>query len=109
METKDSKLEIKIDDGEKKSDDKAIKILGWWVNQQMNLKTNLMKRKGIVNMKMWQVKPYLQYMTRKQRKEIVYSKIGSTIMYELPLYCGSNQQIRNDLSVLLMEINKTIL
>ena len=54
METKDSKLEIKINDGEKKSDDKAIKILGWWVNQQMNLKTNLMKRKGIVNMKMWQ-------------------------------------------------------
>ena len=108
METKDSKLEIKINDGEKKSDDKAIKILGWWVNQQMNLKTNLMKMKGIVNMKICQLKPYLQYMTMKQRKEIVYSKIGSTIMYGLPLYCGQNQQIRNDLSVLLMKINKTI-
>ena len=107
METKDSKLEIKINDGEKKSDEKVIKIFGWWVNQQMNLKTNLMKMKGIVNMKC-QLKPYLQYMTMKQRKEIVYSKIGPTIMNGLPLYCGRNQQIRNDLSVLLMKINKTI-
>ena len=65
METKDSKLEIKINDGEKKSDDKAIKILGWWVNQQMNLKTNLMNMKGIVNMKICQLKSYLQYMTMK--------------------------------------------
>ena len=50
----------------------------------------------------------MKYMSLKTRKEIVYAKIGSILLYGSPLYCGQTQEIRNNLTTQLMKLNRLI-
>ena len=105
---KDTRMELKINENEVVKDDNAIKILGWWLNKKMSMRTHLQKLKGIISLKLAKIRPFLNFMSLKTRKELLYAKIGSIIMYGLPLYCGQTEDIRNDISVLFMKINKAI-
>ena len=103
-----ARVKIKVAENEEKYDDRAVKILGWWINKRMNMSTNLQRLKGIISMKVSKLRPIMKYMNLEIRKEVVYSKIGSILLYGSPLYCGHMQEIKNNLTAQLMKLNRLI-
>ena len=103
-----TRFELKVTEKETIKDDLAVKVLGWWVapNGQMNYHLN--KIRGQVCHNIAKIKPYLSYMSIKERKVLIYSKALSVASYGLELYIGQNQCVKNSLSALFMRGNRAI-
>ena len=54
------------------------------------------------------IKPYMHYLSIKDRKTIVNSKLRSILDYGLPLYMGENLQTQQKLESAYMTINRII-
>ena len=51
----------------------------------------------------------MNYMNVKTRKEVVYAKVGSIILYGAAAYSGQSERIKKLFNTLLMRCNSTIL
>ena len=101
-------VKITNSDGKPLNAQNSMKILGFTLNARASLDTHLSKMKSRIGMEYTKLKPYLNYMTQKDRKKIVNSKLRSILDYGLPLYMGEAEGIRSNLESTYMTLNRII-
>ena len=85
-----------------------MKILGFMRNARNNFDSHLAMVNSIVSKKLNELKPYLNLMNLKNRREVVYSKVASIAQYGYELCAGANQNTLQKLNTVLMKCNKAI-
>ena len=85
-----------------------MKVLGWWVSPNGHMTHHINKIRGQVCYNIAQLKPYLGYLSIKERRELIYSKALSIAKYGLELYIGQTQTVKDSLSALFMRGNRAI-
>ena len=90
------------------NDNKAMKILGFIRNTCDNFDAHFAMVNSVVNKKLIELKPYLNWMNLKDQREIVYSKVASIAQYGYELCAGANQNTQQKLTSVLMKCNKAI-
>ena len=102
------RFELKVSSTESIKDDLAVKVLGWWVAPNGHMTYHLNKIRGQVCLNIAKLKPYLGYLSMKERRELIYAKALSIVKYGLELYFGQPQIVKNNLSALMMRGNRAI-
>ena len=110
-ENNNKKIKMKLTDskGNEIEDVNQLKILGFWTNSIHSMEMQLSKIKGIVISKLSNLQPTMKFLDKPTRKEIIYSKVGSIILYGAALYSGQTEQIKAKFTTLLMKCNLMIL
>ena len=85
-----------------------MKILGWWTAPDGSLTYHLSKIKGLVCKKIQELKPYLNFMPLKMRREMIYSRALSIPAYGLQLFLGQTESVKDKLTALYMRGNRAI-
>merc|ERR1711954_520962 len=106
-EKKGIRLTLELGEDKVKSD-LSIKILGWWITPDNKLNHYISKIKGPIYRTLAEIKPYLQFMNLKQRREVIYSKALSIVNYGLALYTGQTEEIKDKMTALMMKGNRMI-
>ena len=83
-----------------------MKILGVWINTKCSMETHINKIKGSVCKKLTSLQPNLKYLDVPTRRELVYSKVGSIVLYGAELYTGQVDTIRDKFTTLMMRCNR---
>ena len=69
---------------------------------------HLDKIRGSIYNELGTLKPYMNYMTLKERREIVYSKALGISNYGLGLYIGQLEQVKDKITSIYMRANRQI-
>ena len=85
-----------------------MKILGVIKNNRDSLDSHLNMVGGRVSSILAELKPLLRYMNLETRKEVIYSKAASILLYGSELFTGLSEWSRNRFYVILMRCNKAI-
>ena len=70
--------------------------------------SHLSRMKARTGMEYSKIKPYMQYLSLKDWKTILNSKLRGQITMFLPLFINQSQGVKKQVEVLLMRINKLI-
>ena len=107
-EEKKRRLEINLTNGDVIKDDLAIKLLGWWTTPNGSMNHHIDKIRGKVFFELSKLKPFMNYMSQKERKEVIYSKALGITSYGLGLYMGQAEVIKDRLTAVYMRANRQI-
>ena len=105
---KNQRMKIDLVNGEVITDDLAIKLLGWWTTPNGSMGHHVNKIRGLVYNALAKLKPFMGYMSLKQRKDIVYAKAMGIAGYGLGLYLGQPEIIKDKLTTIYMRANRQI-
>ena len=83
---------------------KQIKVLGWYMNRQMNMNSNLMKVIQKTNLTLNQMKGVGRYMSQSTKTKFIKSHILSRIFYGLPCYVGANTKTKTGLHNIIVKV-----
>ena len=72
------------------------------------MEMHLTKLNGIISHKLSILKPAIAKLSLEERREIIYSKVSSIILYGASLYCGQTDQIKAKFTNILMKCNIAI-
>ena len=108
MGSKKCNMKIKTEKGETLSDDAQIKVLGFWISQNHSYETHLRKTRANIINTLRCIKPATDAMDTKQRKEIIYSKAVSQLLYGSQLLLGQTQRVKDLFESTLMICNRRI-
>ena len=98
-------IRIKVNDTDFVEDDLAVKVLGWWLTVDGHLQHHINKIKGTVCQQLAKIKPYVNFLSIKERREFIYSKALSIAGYGLEFFFGQTQTVKDSISVLYMRGN----
>ena len=101
-------MRFKTTEGEEIIACNSMKILGIIKNNRDSIDSHLNMVGGRISGILAELKPLLKYMNLKTRKEIIYSKAASILLYGSELYSGMSEWSKNRFSVILMKCNKAI-
>ena len=102
------KMKLSTSKGEVIEDVLNMKILGIWLNTKCSMETHITKIKGSVCKQLTSLQPTLKYLNIPTRRELIYSKVGSLILYGAELYSGQVDAIRDKFTALMMRCNRYI-
>ena len=100
------KLTIKTENNKIIKEDETLKILGFQQNRNNTMDSHLNATAAKVGMNIANLKPALPYLSEKNRKEIITSKIKSIALYGIQIMIGQNQQILHKAESIIMRINR---
>ena len=105
---RNQRLTIKTPNNETLTDDKCMRILGFLKNTRDSYDLHLGMVSAVVSNKLTELKPLLDNMSLKNHREVVYSKVASTLLYGIELYAGQNTWTQNRMHSILMRCNRAI-
>ena len=73
------------------------------------MKQHLKKIKGLGLKSIKEIRPLLKFMNKKQQREVIYSKVLSTVNYGLALYHNQPESLEDNLITLYMRCDRAIL
>ena len=102
------RLNLKTNDGKTVTDNKTMRILGFLKNSRDTYESHLGMVSSIIHKRLDELKPFLKHMNLKNCRETVYSKVASSLTYDLELYAGQNQWTTQRVTAILMRCNRSI-
>ena len=107
-ESRHKRISFKVNNCQSIEDDLAVKVLGWWVTSDGHMRHHTNKIRGPVCNQLSKLKPYIQFLSLKERKELVSSKALSIVKYGLEQYFGQTKTIKDSIGALIMRCYKLI-
>ena len=86
-----SPVEFKTAEGETIREDNAIRILGFLKNNRDSYDSHLGQINGRVCKVLSEIRPYLKHMNLKTRRETIYAKAASLLLYGSELFTGQTE------------------
>ena len=104
----EDELTIKDDKNKIIKPKRIMKILGMKVNRENNLRSHLNYINANITASYNRIRDAVKYMTPKNKRLILNSKLRSLVKPYLPLVLNQNQATQKQTEVILMRINKLI-
>ena len=85
-----------------------VRILGWIMNQRMDMSTNASNVISEVNLMIHNLRNLKLLMSEKTRLMIANAFMKSKLSYGLPLYIGANQKIKHKMNTCMMKVARWV-
>ena len=103
-----SPVEFKTAEGETIREDNAIRILGFLKNNRDSYDSHLGQINGRVCKVLSEIRPYLKHMNLKTRRETIYAKAASLLLYGSELFTGQTEWTQRKITSILIKCNREI-